>query len=137
MATEVTTQMRQVVSNSVERPNNRQTASEGIKPAAKPETRQDLPGPRQPVPSAQQTESVAERKPDQGTLDQAVDDLNSFVQDVRRELRFSIDDDSGETIIKVIDSISKEVVRQIPPEEVVDISRHLDSRSGVLMNAKV
>ena len=143
MASEVTTQMRQVVSSSVKRQHDQ-------KPASSSELRQDLPVSVQSVPvqkegmdklsSSQQVDKTrlsSSYQVDQAQLDQAVDDLNAFVQDVRRELSFSVDHDSGQTVIKVIDSESNKVVRQIPPEEVVAMRERLHSRSGLLMQTEV
>ena len=143
MATEVTTQMRQVVSSSVKQKTDQ-------KPASSSEVRQDLPVSVQSVPtqkegvdklsSSQQVDETklrATQQLDQVKLEQAVDDLNDFIQDVRRELSFSVDNESGRTVIKVIDSESQQVVRQIPPEEVVSMTERLQSRSGLLMQAEV
>jgi len=58
--------------------------------------------------------------------------LNDLVHELHRELRFSVDQDSGETIIKVIDQETDEVVRQIPSEEVVQLRKRLQQASGVI-----
>lgn len=63
-------------------------------------------------------------------LDSAVEQLNSYVQTVRRELQFSIHDDSGRTVIKVLDRDSGEVIRQIPSEEALDVLSRLPGASG-------
>ena len=60
----------------------------------------------------------------------SVDKLNEMMQSVRRELQFSIDEDSGRTIIKVIDAETQEIVRQIPPEEVMTLVERI-SGGGV------
>ncbi|MCP4077351.1 MAG: flagellar protein FlaG, partial [Gammaproteobacteria bacterium] len=49
----------------------------------------------------------------------------SFVQTVQRDLTFSFDEGSGQTVIKVIDSKSGGLVRQIPSEEVLSMATHL------------
>lgn len=54
-------------------------------------------------------------------LEAAVENLQKLVS--RRQLEFSIDQDSGRTIITVIESDSGEVIRQIPPNEVLRIAR--------------
>ena len=73
----------------------------------------------------------------QQRLQDAVSELNSFVQNIRRNLEFTIDDESGRIVIKVIDSESKEVIRQIPPEEAVQLARTLEhATDGTLLNAK-
>ena len=61
----------------------------------------------------------------------AVIKLNSFIQSVGRDLLFSVDDDSGEMVIKVVDSETKELIRQIPPEEVVALSEYLEQVSEI------
>jgi len=51
-------------------------------------------------------------------------------------LQFSIDEDTGKTIIKVMDVHTEEVIRQIPTEEAVKIARTLDKVQGLLFNGK-
>jgi flagellar protein FlaG len=65
-------------------------------------------------------------------LKEVVSDLNKLVQNLQRELQFSVDSDSGQTVIKVIDRETDEVVRQIPSEEVMALKRRLEEASGVI-----
>ncbi len=58
-------------------------------------------------------------------LDGAVQNLKSFVQNIQRELNFSIDEGSGLTVVKIIDSRTDEVIRQIPAEEVLAIAEQI------------
>lgn len=58
-------------------------------------------------------------------LDKAVSDINNFVQNVKRDLSFKMDEGSGQTVIKVIDSDSGELIRQIPSEDVLAIAAQL------------
>lgn len=62
-------------------------------------------------------------------LKQAVSKLNDYVQNVQRNLQFSIDKESGATVVKVIDSKSEEVIRQMPTEETLRIARRLAEQS--------
>ncbi len=66
------------------------------------------------------------------SLDQVVSDLNTLAHDLHRELRFSVDNESGETVVKVVDSATEEVVRQIPSEEVVRLRKRLAEAAGVI-----
>jgi len=84
--------------------------------------------------ASQQPEGVTDQQAVQETrnseftpeeLESAVRNLNDYVQNVQRNLQFNIDDDSGHTIIKVIDSETEELIRQMPSEEVLAMSRHL------------
>ena len=63
------------------------------------------------------------------SLEQALQDLSGYVQNVQRNLQFDVDDTSGHTIIRVVDSETAEVIRQIPSEEVLVLARHLKSMS--------
>jgi len=59
------------------------------------------------------------------TITQSVNDLNHQLQSVSRKLEFRIDEDSGRTVITVRESGSKDVIRQIPSEQVLEVSRRL------------
>ena len=62
-------------------------------------------------------------------LQKTVVQLNEYVQQISRELKFSIDESSGRTVIKVIDAETSQIIRQIPSEEILEVARHLgDSR---------
>ena len=69
-------------------------------------------------------------------LQQAVAQLNQHVQQIQRDLLFSVDDSSGRTVVRVVNSETEEVVRQMPSEEVLRISRNiqdqLDDVSGLI-----
>ncbi|MCC5810652.1 MAG: flagellar protein FlaG [Ectothiorhodospiraceae bacterium] len=69
-------------------------------------------------------------------VDSAVRDINEFVQSVQRDLRFSVDENSGRTIITVLDSQTEEVVRQIPPEKLVAAAENIEHLRGLLFEAK-
>ena len=91
--------------------------------------------PRIATNETQPESTDAERSSDAEELDmaQTVNRLNDLIQTVRRELRFSVDDASGDTVITVIDSETEEVVRQIPPEEVLTLVAHLQEAHNSLM----
>ena len=59
-------------------------------------------------------------------IDGAVQDINEYIQSVQRELQFSVDEDSGRTVIKVMDLETNEVIRQIPNEEALKFARMLE-----------
>ena len=61
----------------------------------------------------------------QEALEKVVSQLNAYIQNTQRDVDFSIDDATGRVVVRVIDSQSEEVIRQIPSEEMLAISRHL------------
>ncbi|MDH3712547.1 MAG: flagellar protein FlaG [Gammaproteobacteria bacterium] len=69
-------------------------------------------------------------------LEQAVENLNQTLQDIKRELRFSVDDDTGRTIVKVINADTDEVVRQIPSEQLLNTVRHMEQQAGLLLDTE-
>ena len=64
---------------------------------------------------------------------EAVGNLNDFVQKLTRTLQFSVDEESGRTVIKVVDSETNQLIRQIPPEEVLVLARNLANGEGVIL----
>ena len=58
-------------------------------------------------------------------ISRAIHNINAFLQENQRGLRFQVDKDTGRTVITVINPVSGEIVRQIPPQEVLNIAREL------------
>ena len=67
---------------------------------------------------------------------QAVQNIQSAVDNLAHNLRFSIDEDTGKTIIKVVDAHTDKVIRQFPTEQAIEIARTLDKVQGLLFNDK-
>lgn len=59
--------------------------------------------------------------------------LQEFVSNANGNIQFSVDEGSGETVVKVIDRVSQEVLRQIPSKEALEIARALDRFQGLLV----
>jgi flagellar protein FlaG len=75
---------------------------------------------------------------DAPSLDQvnrAVSELNQSQQARSQGLEFSVDSDTQRTVVKVIDQSTKEVLRQIPTPEALEIAKALEAKStkGVLI----
>ena len=58
-------------------------------------------------------------------IDESIKGLNEHMQVIQRELHFTVDDDSGQTVIKVMDLATQQVIRQIPNEEALRAARSL------------
>jgi len=70
------------------------------------------------------------------SLENAVERLSKFVATTTSEISFSIDQDSGIQVVKVLDSQSKDVIRQIPSEEVIQLAQALDKLQGLFVKDK-
>ena len=69
--------------------------------------------------------------PGKGELEKAVQSINDFLQSSKRSLEFSVDDNSGRTVIKVMDAEREEVIRQIPPETALELMHKLRDGDGM------
>jgi len=61
-------------------------------------------------------------------LSSVVAQINEQVQNVQRDLLFTIDEDSGKDVVTILDSKSKEVIKQIPSEEMLELARTLSEQ---------
>lgn len=86
------------------------------------------------------------RKPEEGlkkdpkSVDEiykAVEDINNQLQIANRAIQFSIDENSNDIVVKVVDKESGEVVRQLPPESILRLREHMAEISGLLVEEKV
>jgi flagellar protein FlaG len=69
-------------------------------------------------------------------LQAAVEKIQEFINKTARDINFSVDEDSGRTVVKVLDRETQEVIRQMPPQETLDLAKALDKLQGVLIKQK-
>lgn len=87
-------------------------------------------GRQEPVPTGEERTKVAEG------VGEVVDRLRSQVQNLQRDLNFSVDDSTGDVIVQVVDGESGKVVRQIPSEEILRLAERLDEMRSLLFETK-
>jgi len=90
--------------------------------------------PAQSTQTTSATDSTTKPKPEE--LDQAIKAVNEFVKPFNNALNFSVDQESKTTVVKVIDQSTKEVIRQIPSEEMLALAKALDTMKGLLIQQK-
>ena len=93
-----------------------------------------MPDPTAAAPVVQDAEKI--KRPERAVLEQAVSDIQAFVQSIHRQLDFSIDDTTGIVVVKVIASQSGEVVRQLPSEAALKLAQSLSDVSSLLFDAR-
>ena len=74
----------------------------------------------------------AEKPANVEQVETAVSKISDFVQNFQRDLLFSIDKDSDRLVVKVVDSETQEVIRQIPSEETLRIAKRLDAADSLI-----
>jgi flagellar protein FlaG len=66
----------------------------------------------------------------------ATERLNELMSSRQRSLRFQVDLGSGRTVITVINAATNEIIRQIPPEELLQLQQNLE-QLGHLIDARI
>ena len=67
-----------------------------------------------------------------------VSQIQNYVQHIKRKLEFTIDDETGESIVQVHDKESGEIIRQLSASDLID-SAHItkNNAKGLLIKTKV
>lgn len=95
--------------------NNAQPAASNAQPAN-----------RQPDANAPPIKSLTRDE-----IAKAVDELNASYKSLRRTgLQFSVDDKAEELVVKVMDVDKDEVIRQIPPEDLLEFAAFLKEQAA-------
>ena len=69
-------------------------------------------------------------------IDKAAEQIQSFVQSMGRDLKFSVDGTTGYHVVTVTNPETGEVVRQMPSPELLKIAQSLPQFSSGLVNQK-
>lgn len=62
-------------------------------------------------------------------IDEAVSKLKEYAKNMQRELNFEVHQESGETVIKVFNANSGDLVRQMPSEEALKLAEMAGGKS--------
>ncbi len=68
--------------------------------------------------------------------DKLIQKADNFVKALNTRITFRLDDESGSKII-VEDKQTGKVLRQIPPEEFIDLNEKMDEIVGIIFNRRV
>ncbi len=79
---------------------------------------ESLPAPAPPPPIADVAKAAAR--------------LNELMSNRQRMLRFRVDQGSGRTVIVVINEATNEIIRQIPPEELLQLQQNLEQFGSMI-----
>lgn len=64
-------------------------------------------------------------------LEDAAKTFREFLKNLPSDLQFRADRDSGRVIFKIINPVTREVIRQYPPEEILLMARRLRSSASI------
>ena len=80
--------------------------------------------------------AAADTETDRDVLEATVSDLQDHTQSLQRTLNFSINEQTGRTVVEVTDMISGEVIRQLPTEEALRLAESIDEMRSLLFEAE-
>jgi flagellar protein FlaG len=103
-----------------------------------------LPGAPQgaPAPAAAKASAVApgppsSQQPNPEQVKMAVESMKQVIEASQpNSLQFSIDNETGKTVVSVTDAQTGEMIRQIPSKELLEIARSIDKMQGMLLRQK-
>ncbi len=70
---------------------------------------------------------------DKESVSSAVANINDYMQKVDRKLNFSMNEALGKIVIEVKDAETDEVIRSIPPKEIIEFAERLSESGGLLV----
>ena len=121
--------------------------------AAPAESPRTAPSPAAPAPSdtlaaagmsaltaaatAQPPKDPRTQAKDSQDLQDAVRTANEAVRKMSTNIKFETDHSSGQVVVQVIDAETQKVLRQMPSEEMLSLSKAIDRMRGLMIHLKV
>lgn len=69
-------------------------------------------------------------------LEKITNHLNEFMKELKVGLNFEVNKEDGELLIKVVDTETKETIRQIPAELTLHLRKTLDNTQGIILRTE-
>lgn len=91
---------------------------------------------RSALKSVETTENRTSTEANKAMLTAAVNKLNELVAPALQTVQFSMDEEAGRMIVKVIDTATQKTIRQIPNEEVLAFSKTLGRLQGLVVRER-
>ncbi len=81
--------------------------------------------------------SQSEKQLSKENADHIAENLNRFLKSSQTDLRVEIDRKTNTAVFKIIRKSDKKVIKQVPPEELLEIESRIRKMAGSLLNAAV
>ncbi len=82
------------------------------------------------------SEAQAEDKISDAFLQSSIDKVNHTFEMQRRSVRYKIHDRTNEVMVKIVDAETEEVIREIPPEKLLDMFANMLEMAGLLVDER-
>lgn len=73
-------------------------------------------------------------EPSKEHIQKLVDDAQNVLQRVNTQITFKVHEGTGRTLVQVVEKNSKEVLREIPPEKMLDVIAGIWKWSGIAVD---
>jgi len=77
--------------------------------------------------------ALSSSEPTAPELHSAVQEANRSLRSLATTLEFEIDPETKTTVVKLIDTADRKVLRQVPSREMIDIAKAMDRVQGLLI----
>lgn len=89
-----------------------------------------------PVNSKEKTETVIVSKINQEELKETVEKANQFLLGLKTQFDYKIHEGTGRIVVRLIDMQTHEVVKEIPPEKMLDVIASIWDMAGIVVDRK-
>ncbi len=110
--------------------SRRTRATEGL-PREDDARRTERGSPRPAIPKARAAGDSRE------CIEGHVHRLNETLRTFDKRLRFRIHESTERLIVRVVDAETEEVLREIPPEEVLKLAAHIEEMVGLIIDERI
>jgi len=83
-----------------------------------------------------ETKPQKPQKVDETRIERIAEAMDNYVKSVQRDLNIRVDHDTDKVIVKVLSRDTGEVIREIPPEELLRLASRMEEMAGVLINER-
>ena len=88
------------------------------------------------IDSEAKQESIIVSEITKEELDATVEKANQFLLGLKTQFDFKIHEGTGRTVVRLIDKQTQEVVKEIPPEKMLDVLESIWDSAGILVDRK-
>ena len=103
---------------------------------AEPPSGSGRPVPAEPRTAESRTQERAPKQVDRATAEKIAEAIQQFVSSMDVKLNFQIHDGTGTVMVRVINEETGDVIREIPPSQVLDLAARIDKMIGALFDAR-
>lgn len=106
------------------------------RPAQRPLDPAGAVGSGAPVGGPPSSAGSAATQPSEAAVQQLAADLGAALSRIEGDFSVSVDRDSGMLVVRITDEVTGEIVKQIPPRELLEADRSMERIIGLLVDDK-